>query len=509
MLLPLLLLPPAAAAVPQGFDLVDVTDRMGFALEDSVGATGRLGVAIGDYDGDGWQDIAFFGAGDNTPVLYRNQGALIRQGTAVPWFVDVTDQVLPANDFPSALGAFADMDGDGDQDLVVARRGYDPGTGIVTETSGALAYYENRVATTGRFVLGASDPRVGAHPSVVTSLALTDTENDGDLDIFLSYAMANQVTTTSRAFYIRNDGMPNLVDATDTFGADLTTLRRALTGVFADFDGDMRPDLHCAVDFFSDFMCRNMGDGTYQDVTQSAGVTNLGSDMGLAVGDIDGDLDLDMYSTNINVGVLYMNDGAGHFTDQAAARGVRNFVFNGQLTVGWGTNFVDLDNDGDLDLTMVPTGPGGGHVWSNDGTGHFTFETMATGIDPRGYSIIDFDFDRDGDQDLLTLGTAPNLRPRFYANTSSAVNHWVVVELQGTTSNRDAIGAQVIVRTPDGRQQMRPLMAGHSYRVGTPKTLHFGLGDQMVVSELEIRWPNGQVDRRGPFVADRYVRVVE
>lgn len=501
------LLAASAPASAQGFDLVDVTDRVN--LDISYGGAGRLGVAIGDYDGDSWQDIAFFGARDHSPVIYRNQGALIRQGQNVPWFVDVTDQVMPANDFPTALGAFADMDGDGDQDLVVARRGTNPSTGQVTHESGALAYYENRIATTGRFVMGQSPVRLAAQNSVASSLALTDCENDGDLDAFLTYSIANQDLTTSRAFFVRNDGLPNLVDASDSFGTNLGTLRRALTAVFADFDGDMLPDLHCAVDFYSDFMAKSNGDGTFMDVTQIAGVTNTGSDMGLAVGDIDNDGDLDMYSTNINVGVLYMNDGQGHFTNEASQRGVLFFSFGGVTAIGWGTNFVDLDNDGDLDLTMVPTGPGGGHVWSNDGQGYFTLETPATGIDPRGYAIIDFDFDKDGDQDLLSLGNGAATRPRFYANTSSALNHWLAVELEGTTSNRDAIGAQVFVRTPDGKQQMRALMAGHSYRVGTPKTLHFGLGDQRVVSEIEIRWPNGQIDKRGPFVADRYIKVIE
>ncbi len=251
-----------------------------------------------------------------------------------------------------------------------------------------------------------------------------------------------------------------------------------------------------------------MGGGQFADVTQAAGVTNGGSDMGLAVGDIENDLDLDMYSTNINIGVLYMNNGVGQFTVEASARGCRNFS-GGVTTIGWGTNFVDLDNDQDLDLTVIPTGPGTGNFFMNDGTGNFTDVTTATGHDLKGYSIIDFDFDKDGDQDLIAMGQGALNSPRIYMNVTTAQNHWLTVELEGTMSNRDAIGAEVIIRTPDGVEQMRPLMAGHSYRTGTPKTLHFGLGDSPLVSEIEVRWPSGHVMRRGPFVGDRYVKVRE
>jgi len=502
-----LALTAVATAAPQQFDLVDVTDRMG--LDFSYGSGGRMGFAIGDFDGDTWQDIAIFGAGlDDSTILFRNQGALIRQGQNVPWFVNATDQFMPANDMPTSLGAFADLDNDGDQDILVVRRGVHPATGEPLYDTGALAYFENKITDGLGFVPGSSATRVGAQPSTITTIALSDCDADSDLDVFLSYSPVGGDVTTSRCFMIRNDGLPNFVDISDSFGAPLATIRRALTGVFADFDGDMLPDLHCAVDFFSDFQCKNMGGGLFQDVTVAANVTHTGSDMGLAVGDIDNDLDLDIYSTNINEGVLYVNNGSGVFQNEALARGCRSY--NGSTTtIGWGTNFVDLDNDGDLDLTMIPAGPGGGHVWMNDGLGYFTKVTAATGIDPRGYSIIDFDFDKDGDQDLLGMGNGILTRPRFWANTSSGANHWLVVELTGTISNRDAIGAQVIVRTPDGKSQMRAMMAGHSYRTGTPKTLHFGLGDQATVSEIEIRWPNGQVDKRGPFTADRYVHAVE
>ncbi len=489
----------------QQFELVDVTDRMGIAFDV---ADGRMGFAIGDYDGDGWQDVAVFASDDQTPSIFRNQGALVQAGQMVPYFVNVTDQVMPLNDIYTTMGAFADLDNDGDQDLAVARRGYDPVAGAPDPTLGAVAYYENKLDTTGRFEVGTNQLRVAHSPSTVSSLALVDYDGDADLDIFMAYSGVMGDYTNSRCFMVRNDGLPNLVDVSATFGAGLDGIQRALTAVFADFDGDMRPDLHCAVDFHSDFQCRNMGGGVFMDVTATAGVTHGGSDMGLAVGDIDNDLDLDIYSTNINNGVLYVNDGAGHFTDEAAARGCFSFS-NGALAIGWGTNFVDLDNDQDLDLTVIPTGTGSGNFFMNDGTGQFTDVTVATGIELKGYSIIDFDFDKDGDQDILAMGNGVTTSPRFYLNTTVNTNHWLAVELEGTLSNRDAIGAQVVVRTPDGKEQLRAMMAGHSYRTGTPKTLHFGLGDNSIVSEVEVRWPSGQVTRLTPFVADRYIKVTE
>lgn len=495
----------AAPAPAQQFELVDITDRAGIDFDV---ADGRMGFAIGDYNGDGWQDVAVFGADDQTPSLFMNQGALIQAGQSVPWFTDVTDQVMPANDMFTTMGAFADLDNDGDQDLAVARRGYDPAAGAPDPTKGAIAYYENKLSTTGRFEAGMSQLRVAHSPSTVSSLALVDYDGDADLDVFMAYSGLMGDYTHSRCFMVRNDGLPNLVDVSTTFGAHLPGIQRALTAVFADFNGDMRPDLHCAVDFHSDFQCRNMGGGLFMDVTQAAGVTHGGSDMGLAVGDFDNDLDLDIYSTNINIGVLYVNDGTGQFVDEAGQRGCRSFS-NGTTAIGWGTNFVDLDNDGDLDLTVIPTGPGTGNFFMNDGTGQFTDVTVPTGIELKGYSIIDFDFDKDGDQDLLAMGNGDLNSPRFYLNNQVSANHWLVVELEGTLSNRDAIGAQVIVRTADGSEQLRAMMAGHSYRTGTPKTLHFGLGDQSLVSEVEVRWPSGLVSRLAPMVANRYVKVVE
>ncbi|QDV04629.1 ASPIC and UnbV [Planctomycetes bacterium Poly30] len=512
------LLPPitfslaALAAVParaQQFDLVDVTDRIGI---DFNYADNRMGFAIGDFDGDGWQDFAVFAADDQSPSLFRNQGALIQAGQRVPWFTNVTAQRMPVNDIPTSLGAFADLDNDGDQDMVVTRRGISPTTGQPDPALCAIAYYENKISTTGRFEFGTSPLRIAHSPSTVSSLALVDHDGDADLDIFLAYSGNVGDYTHSRCFMIQNNGLPHLQDISATWGPPISTLQRALSVVFADFNGDMLPDLHCAVDFYRDFHCQNMGGGQFMDVTQSANTLNQGSDMGLAVGDFDNDLDLDIYSTNINIGVLYVNDGLGHFVDQAAARGCRNFA-NGFTSIGWGTNFVDLDNDQDLDLTVIPTGTGTGNFFRNDGTGQFTDVTIPTGIDLRGYSIIDFDFDKDGDQDLIAMGNGLLTSPRFYMNNTSAQttgqNHWVVIELEGTLSNRDAIGAQVVVRTPDGVQQMRALMAGHSYRTGTPKTLHFGLGDSALISEIEVRWPSGQVARLGPLVGDRYLHLTE
>ncbi len=494
-----------ASTSAQQFELVDITDRVGIDFDV---ADGRMGFAIGDYNGDGWQDVAVFASDDQTPSMFMNQGALIQAGQMVPWFTNVTDQVMPPNDIFTTMGAFADMDNDGDQDLALARRGYDPVAGAPDPTLGAVAYYENKLDTTGRFEIGTNQLRVGHSPSTVSSLALVDYDGDSDLDVFMAYSGVMGDYTHSRCFMVRNDGLPHLTDVSSTFGAHLPGIQRALTAVFADFDGDMRPDLHCAVDFHSDFQCRNMGGGLFMDVTQAVGVTNGGSDMGLAVGDFDNDLDLDLYSTNINIGVLYVNDGAGNFVDEAAQRGCRSFA-NGAVAIGWGTNFVDLENDGDLDLTVIPTGTGTGNFFMNDGSGQFTDVTVATGIELKGYSIIDFDFDKDGDQDLIAMGNGDLNSPKFYLNNQTTTNHWLVVELEGTLSNRDAIGAQVVVRTPDGSAQLRAMMAGHSYRTGTPKTLHFGLGDQSIVSEVEVRWPSGQVTRLTPFVANRYIKVVE
>ena len=299
----LLTVMPSAAG--QDMEFVDVT--AGSGLDFSL-APNAPGVAVGDYDRDGWPDVCITGIGPRRgPRMYRNLGGV--RGPNGPWFADVTHTVMPDDVEPASVSIFGDLDNDGDLDLVSSRRFTSPSRPLGNPREVGIMYYEN---VGGRYVKGTSDPSLGWDPdSSHGGLTLGDVDVDGDLDIvFVHNGGGNGIG--GPGFYIRNDGIPNLVDATASFGANLDQVTRYFSVVLADFNGDLALDVHAAVDFFMDYHARNDGNGNFSFATQAANTTNLGADMGLAIGDMDNDGDLDIYSTNIGVGVLYVNDGNGN-----------------------------------------------------------------------------------------------------------------------------------------------------------------------------------------------------
>lgn len=493
------------------FSFVDVSAQVGI---DSIpnGATNG-GIAVGDYDGDGWDDIVFFGSGtnDGKPLLLRNNGALASIGQSQRWFQDVTPWVIPDNAPPASIGVFADLDNDGDQDLVLGRRHIDTNTNLPDFEDTGLAFLENRVNTIGRFRAVNCDPELARYARKTGGLAVADTDVDGDLDVVFVHNGSAATSGGGPGYFVRNDGLPKLRNKTGLFGADLRDINRHFTAILTDFDGDMLPDLHVAIDFYPDYHARNLGGGVFQNVSVAAGTINTGADMGVAVGDIDNDGDLDMYSTNINYGVLYVNDGNGVFVDDSFNRNCKTWGFD--TLVGWGTAFCDFDHDGDMDLTFVGYGPNNyGRLYENDGAGFFTTVDPAVhGMQLRGHALIPFDYDRDGDQDVLILRRGTQL-PALYANQeidSASGRHWLRVTLEGTASNRDGIGARVEVDLADGRSLVRQIINGYSFKSGPPIDAHFGLDDQAAVQELRVIWPAGTVTTLANVPSDQHLHIVE
>ena len=299
-----------------------------------------------------------------------------------------------------------------------------------------------------------------------------------------------------------------------------------MTAVAADFDNDGWPDIYVACDSTASFLFRNNRDGTFDEVGLERGVA-LNEDgmeqagMGLGIGDFDLDGSLDILKTHFadDSNVLYRNDGKGMFEDVTARSGLAVET----RFIGWGAGIVDLDNDGLPDLFYVT-----GNVYPeleaklpsypfqtprvlfrNLGAGKMEelFEQAGPGLgeahSSRGCAFGDFD--NDGDIDILIL----NLHepPTLLRNDLSGTAHWLKVKLEGVKSNRSAIGGRVTAHY-GGRKQAQEVLSQSSFYSVNDFRLHFGLG-AATEADLEIRWPNGGVEKLRKVAADQLVTVRE
>ncbi len=528
------------------------------------------GAAWGDVDGDGWNDLFLPQGGGRdgsrvpTAKLYRNRG----EGT----FEDVTARANLGVQGRGMGALFLDVDGDGDLDLFVANYG-------------ANKLYLNDGA--GRFTdvtLAAGLPQDERWHAAVSA---ADYDRDGDLDLYvtsyLDYDPAKMPPADELGRYQREDPLemlpfafpgerkqllrndriksgptdasaprdpsqPNaqalsfrFTDVTDELHvADANG--RGMQAIFWDFDQDGDQDLYVANDVSPNTFYRNEGDGTWKDISLATGLDDPRGSMGLAVGDVDGDGDEDLFVTNwqLESNALYVNNLVTHssakhrvatFRDQSVQAGLA------QLSVGvtsWGSELADLDLDGDLDLVYAngytspdyeSTGICVGqpsHLFLNDGTGKFTPAFELAGPDLAeplpSRCLLACDYDQDGDLDLAI--TANNARARLLRNdarvrgkdgavTGLAANrHWLGLRLRARGANRFAIGAEVRVEA-GGRTLLRTLRAGTSYLGGNAPELHVGLGDASKVDGVRVRWPDGKTSTHAVSSVDAFVVLTE
>jgi hypothetical protein len=516
----------SGAAAPGAAPFVNFTPvaaEAGITFRHINGATGQKymqetlgsGVCVFDYDGDGLQDIFFVqgGAlpgwtGPETPraALYRNLG----HGR----FEDVTLRAGVADGGHWGMGCVAgDVDGDGDRDLYVT--GY-----------GSNRLYRNN--GDGTFTDDTARAGVGGKGLWSASASLLDFDGDGDLDLYVAtyvaYDMRNNLYCgENRPGYrtvchpknfasqpdilYRNRGDGTFEDWTSRAGFQDRT-GKGLGVVAGDYDDDGDDDIYVANDDTPNFLLRNRGDGTFEDVGEMAGVA-LSEDgipqagMGTDMADYDGDGRLDIFVANLSeeTNELYHNEGDGTFTNVTFTSGIGAPSL---LTLGFGSFFFDPDQDGRLDLFV-----GNGQIidnielYSDTVTFEqppFLFRQTRPGhfdlVPPSGpfagrYVIrgaVPFDFDDDGDEDILF---SQNDRPAgLWRNDGPAHGHWLTVTLAGRPPNRDAIGARVTVEA-GGTRWLRYARTATSYCSQPDRRLHFGLGPATAVDRVVVRWPGG------------------
>ena len=427
------------------------------------------GIAVGDVENDGDPDLylAVFGGPD---ILLRNDGGS---------FVDVTQESGLGNELWGCAATFGDPDRDGDLDLFVAN------------------YVQFDV----------ENPPAGGKRMIYEGVELgwgPEAENEFGYN------------PGSPNRYYENKGGGLFEEATEEAGLALERALCSYAAISTDVDRDGWSDLLVANDVQPTSLFHNNGDGTFSEQGAERGFASNAeaqytAAMGLAVADVDLDGDLDVLRTNFDfeANCLHLNDGTGTFRDVAAARGLGA---ESMPRLGWGCSFFDAELDGDLDLLVA-----NGHVlpqateigmsgWaqgsqlfraSND-EGRMTWtdasDQAGAGLAPlrssRGLAMADVD--DDGDLDALIVDI--DHRPRLLENRSRRAGHWVSVRLQGTSSNRDGIGALVRV-TADGTTWTRDMRRTDGLFSSNDPRLHFGLGEASSITAIEVTWPSGKVQR--------------
>lgn len=507
--------------------------------------SGGASVAVGDYDNDGFDDIFVTDSDVGKPNhLYHNNGNLT--------FTDVAEQagVAGGNDPLSIVSdaLWFDYDNDGREDLLVARFG----TPILYHNEGN-GRFKDVTATSGLNKFG----------NTIAVIAF-DYDNDGYLDLlFGNYFQPVNLFTLSTPHVLPND-LDNAVN-----GGGVSLWRNLGNGRFedvtvkaglskhsgwtldighGDFNNDGYQDIYLACDYGTDRIFINNRDGTFTDATEKSIGFDTKKGMNVDVADFDNDGWLDIYVTNITdeymkeCNMLWHNNHDGTFTDISKETGTCSTLW------GWAAKFGDFDNGGWQDLFVVNglrsgnkekdfipvllpmiTTPGidftdvrnwphiGDMSWSGyqkkklfQNLHGQTFKEISAEagvdntLDGRGIGVSDFD--NDGRLDLFQ--TNANQAPVLYRNTTEGAGNWVEFQLTGTTSNRDAIGARIRLKTGE-LTQIREIDGGNGYAGQSTKRAHFGLGKAEKIDFAEIRWPCGKVEKLGPVAINRLIRVTE
>jgi enediyne biosynthesis protein E4 len=482
------------------------------------------GVALLDFDGDGWLDVYAVQGGDFPPAgassqdgdrLFRNR----RDGT----FEDVSES-SGVTRFSRGYGhgvAVGDWDNDGDPDLFITRwRRYtllrNRGDGVFEDVTDAVG--------------------LGGDRDWPTSAAFADFDGDGDLDLYVCHYLKwdeGDVRECADAkdpsiyrcgprdfpalpdHLFRNDG-DRFVDVTRESGI-VDQDGRGLGVVAADLDGDGQVDLFVANDATANYFFRNIGGFRFEEQALVAGLAanaagGYQAGMGVACGDLDGDELIDLAVTNFygESTTYFHNLGKGLFADHTASIGL---AAPSRFLLGFGISFLDANNDGYLDVLSA-----NGHV--HDGRPQFPWEMPVqllvggasgrlTDVSDRsgppfavarlGRGLAGGDLDNDGRVDAVVVSQN---EPLSFFHNGTAGGHFLAIELEGRGSNRDAIGAVASIEV-GGRRRVAQRFGGGSYQSAGDPRIYFGLDSATRVDQLEVRWPSGKVERFHSLAADR------
>ena len=493
------------------------------------------GVAWLDYDEDGLMDLYFVQSAATDiykpphplrSALYHNNG----DGT----FTDVTGKAGVAGDGHYGQGvAVGDFDNDGYPDL------------YVTGYQRAILYHNNGNGTFTDVTAKAGVPDEGGWS---TSAGWFDYDKDGWLDLvvtnYIDWSPKNNIWCGERRPGYRSYCHPgnykgqrvklyhNNHDGTFTDVSDLSGVgkpeAKGMGVVLADFNNDGWPDIAVANDSWPNFLFINKHNGTFEDVSLVSGLAasedgKYEAGMGIDAADVDGDGWMDVYITHLDFELnrLYRNSQDGTFTDETFRSRIGNKAV---LLSGVAMKFLDYDNDGWNDILQLNgamldnVSLYHGEVsykepllmYRNLGKGEFEKVSDSLGSDfvrpIVGRGLATADYDNDGDIDIVTNNRGDF--PSLLRNDGGNANHWLTLQLIGTKSNRDGIGASLKLKS-EGSVQVEQAKGGMSYMSASDPRIHFGLGKRAKIESLEITWPSGQVDRLTKVPLDQIIAVKE
>ncbi len=532
--------------VAKAAGLTSWTHHMGSPDKNFILETVGSGVALLDYDNDGWLDIYLVNGssvdaenGKAKPghaALFHNN----HDGT----FTDVTAKAGVANDRWGFGAVVGDFDNDGWPDLYVTNYGKN-------------RLYRNNHDGTFTDVAEKAGVTVGGGStgaSWSTGATWGDYDGDGLLDLFVpGYVHVDQLpqvaaqasSTSALAFcefrgvkvmcgphglrgdpdhLFRNNGDGTFTDVSQHAGVGDPNHYYGLSSLFIDLNGDGKPDLLVADDSTPNYLYINKGDGTFEDDSFASGfaLNESGREtasMGIGAGDLTHDGRVDLYITTFSddYNPLYRNDGEANFTDVAYQAGIAEVTYP---FLGWGTTFFDYDNDGWLDLFVA-----NGHVYpqvdaqkwgttyaqrpllfhSDKGKLALVAAVENTGLaklaTSRGVAVGDLF--NDGHMDIVVNNM--DSTPSLFRDVIKNENHWIGLHLIGAPSAepgkpgspRDAVGATVWV-TAEGFRQRADVISGGSFASGPDPRLHFGVGNATTIDKIEIRWPSGRKETVTP-----------
>ncbi|MBT8273239.1 MAG: VCBS repeat-containing protein [Bacteroidia bacterium] len=441
------------------------------------------GVSFVDYNNDGWDDITIAtGIGMNVRFFKNNNGMFVEELLNIPGVYYRTKQIN-----------WVDFDNDGDKDLYVTS---DTDGNRLYENDGDMNFLDITInaglSTANEFTYGAS---------------WGDIDNDGYLDL---YICNRDITFTNKNKLFLNNGDGTFTDISSDAEVGIAAL--SLCAAFFDYNNDGYQDIYVSndKDYTTNYLFKNNGDGTFDDVSQLS-QSDLSIDaMSVTVGDYNNDGWFDIYITNLPEGNSFLkNNGNGTFTDIAASSGT---LFN---SIGWGAVFLDAENDTDLDLYVSGSADGSipgflsAAFYENMGNDSFTIPSGAGFIGDNGesYSNAIGDINNDGLAEIV-VGNGANEDLYLWNNKTTTSNNWLKVKLEGTESNADGIGSTIEISL-NGNKQFRYTLNGEGYLSQNSNTEFFGLGDHSVIDYVKVTWLSGIEDVFYNIAANQTLSITE